>query len=184
MNLSKFFIDRPIFAGVVSMLMPAKVMNAAYAAPLRRAAESLSIVALDDWSDRARGLFNADTFPLGITLAKRRTHDRVRITAGGQSFVLPQRALSVAGSEWSLVPPDVFEISYTVEAIIIVFLGGAGTLQNPAGLGRGGPVLDRRHRRLDVGRRQPAQRRRGGSVRHGRECTAGTGPLEPERLVS
>ena len=28
-------------------------------------------------------------------------------------------------------PPDVFEISYTVEAIIIVFLGGAGTLLGP-----------------------------------------------------
>ncbi len=113
-DLSIAFFERALSlaapAGVISLLMPAKVMNAAYAAPLRRAAESLSIVALEDWSDRARRLFDADTFPLGVTLTKRRARDRVRITAGGESFTLPQQALSVAGSEWSLVPPDVYEI--------------------------------------------------------------------------
>src|SRR5207253_1606200 len=76
-------------AGVISLLMPAKVMNAAYAAPLRRAAESLSIVALDDWSDRARRLFDADTFPLGITIAKRKSKSVVRITANGEEHSVP-----------------------------------------------------------------------------------------------
>src|SRR5581483_403293 len=94
----------------ISLLMPAKVTNAAYAAPLRRAAESMSILAIEDWSDSARRLFDADTFPLGITLAKRRARDRVQIVAGGESFTLPQQSLSVAGSEWSLVPPDVYDI--------------------------------------------------------------------------
>ena len=76
-DLSIVFFERALAlaapAGVVALLMPAKVMNAAYAAPLRRAAESLSIVALDDWTDRARPLFDADTFPLGITISKRLT---------------------------------------------------------------------------------------------------------------
>lgn len=113
-DLSIAFFERALSlaapAGVISLLMPAKVTNAAYAAPLRRAAESMSIIALEDWSDRARRMFDADTFPLGITLAKRRARDRVQIEAGGESFTLPQQALSVAGSEWSLVPPDVCEI--------------------------------------------------------------------------
>ncbi len=42
----------------------------------------------------------------------------------------------LGASAWALkltyvYPPDVFEISYTVEAIIIVLLGGAGTLLGP-----------------------------------------------------
>src|SRR5207302_660371 len=41
--------------GVLALLIPAKLLNAAYAAPLRRMAESqLTILALDDWSDGAR----------------------------------------------------------------------------------------------------------------------------------
>ena len=96
-------------AGIVSLLMPAKMMNAAYAAPLRRAAESMAIVALDDWTDRARRLFDADTFPLGITIAKRRSRRTVRVNANGEEYSIAQQALSVAGSEWSLLPPDLLE---------------------------------------------------------------------------
>lgn len=113
-DLSIVFFERALAlaapAGVISLLMPAKMMNAAYAAPLRRAAESLSIVNLEDWSEHARGLFQADTFPLGITVAKRRARDRVQIHVSGESYAVPQRALSVAGSEWSLLPPDIYEI--------------------------------------------------------------------------
>lgn len=113
-DLSIVFFERALglaaSAGVVSLLMPAKIMNAAYAAPLRRAAESLSIVALDDWTDQARRLFDADTFPLGITVAKRRSRSTVRVVANGDWYAVPQPALSVAGSEWSLLPPDIYEI--------------------------------------------------------------------------
>jgi hypothetical protein len=113
-DLSIVFFERALAlsapAGIVSLLMPAKVMNAAYAAPLRRAAESLAIVALDDWTDRARKLFDADTFPLGITIAKRRPRRAIRVNANGEEFAIPQQALSVAGSEWSLLPPDLLEI--------------------------------------------------------------------------
>jgi hypothetical protein len=38
---------------VVALLMPAKIVNAAYAGPLRRAARS-RVIALDDWSDSTR----------------------------------------------------------------------------------------------------------------------------------
>jgi hypothetical protein len=80
--------------GTISLLLPAKVLNAAYAAPMRRYVESaLSIVAVDDWSAEARRYFDADTFPLGLTVSKRAPSSRSSLTLGG--------------SEWALVPDDV-----------------------------------------------------------------------------
>lgn len=82
--------------GTVALLLPAKVMNTAYAAPMRRYVEStLSIVAVDDWSAEARRYFDADTFPLGLTISKRAPASRASLTLGG--------------SEWALVPDDVRE---------------------------------------------------------------------------
>ncbi|HEY6894451.1 MAG TPA: hypothetical protein VI258_09805, partial [Rhodanobacteraceae bacterium] len=113
-DLSIAFFERAVSlaapSGVVALLMPAKILNAAYAAPLRRAAEQLDIVAIDDWSERARTLFDADTFPLGLTIGKRKASAEVRVSVGMESFAMPQHALSVAGSEWSLLPADVLEI--------------------------------------------------------------------------
>jgi hypothetical protein len=135
-DLSVAFFERALSLaksdGVVALLMPAKIVNASYAGPLRRAA-SQRVIALDDWSDdpRRRRWFEADTFPLGITLKK--VEDRqsclavlpppdrtgriacpplVRITAGGESFELSRDALAVNGatSEWALVPPEVAAI--------------------------------------------------------------------------
>ena len=95
----------------VALLM-AKIVNAGYAGPLRRAARD-RVIAIDDWSDspRRRSLFEADTFPLGITCGAARA--LVRISAGGDSFDLPRAELSVDGasSEWALVPPDVASIA-------------------------------------------------------------------------
>jgi hypothetical protein len=115
-DLSLAFAERALALaapdGVVAMLMPAKIANAAYAASLRRfAQEELSIVALDDWSDEARRHFDADTFPLGLVV-KRGTPVVTRVTAAGQTFELDQHELSVsqAGSEWALVPPAVAAI--------------------------------------------------------------------------
>src|SRR5207247_6051956 len=69
----------PIF----SLLLPAKVLNAAYAAPLRRFAESkLTIVAVDDWSADARRHFDADTFPLGLTVANTPPSSPPNLTLG------------------------------------------------------------------------------------------------------
>src|SRR5947207_13707157 len=51
-----------------SMLRPAKITKASYAALILRAAERTRIVAIDDWSNQ--DYFDADTFPLALTVAK------------------------------------------------------------------------------------------------------------------
>ena len=93
--------------GVVALLLPSKILNAAYAAPLRRSVEAaLDVVAIDDWSDDAPH-FEADTFPLGLTVRRRRAREQtISVRAGGESFPLHPSELA-CGSEWSLVPPDV-----------------------------------------------------------------------------
>jgi methylase of polypeptide subunit release factors len=119
-DLSVAFFERALALasneGMVAMLLPSKVVNAAYAAPLRRVARD-RLIAVDDWSDdpRRRKWFEADTFPMGITCGAGRQHagDRlVRISTAGETFPLPSRDLSVStpGSEWTLVPPDVLAI--------------------------------------------------------------------------
>ena len=113
-DLSVAFFERALSLtapdGVVSLLLPAKVMNAAYAAPLRRAAELETIVAIHDWSDSARRLFDADTFPLGLTITKHRKRTTVRVACGSDSFTTRQDALTMRGSEWALLPHEVHEI--------------------------------------------------------------------------
>lgn len=94
--------------GLVSLLMPAKILNAAYAAPLRRAAEG-RVIAVHDWSDdpRRRKWFEADTFPLGIVLRS----GRAPRPAGWAGAPCSQGdVLTVVGSEWALLPPDVAEV--------------------------------------------------------------------------
>ena len=109
-DLSIAFFERALALartrGVVSLLMPAKMLNAAYAAPLRRAAEMLDVVALDDWSDAAHRWFDADTFPLGLTVAKRRPSHATEVHAAGERFLVPMLGLS----EWMLMPPAVAAI--------------------------------------------------------------------------
>lgn len=96
--------------GVVSLLMPAKITNAAYAAPLRRfAQEQLAILELVDWTGDPRRFFSADTFPLGV-VARRGSSGSVRITIDGDRFDVDQRDLSIAGNEWALVPPAVASV--------------------------------------------------------------------------
>jgi len=114
-DLSIAFFERAFAlaspTGVVSMLMPAKIANAAYAAPLRRFAQQhLSIVEIIDWTDDRRRYFTADTFPLGI-VARRASAGDTRVTSGGESFVISQRDLSI-GNEWTLVPPEVNTILF------------------------------------------------------------------------
>jgi len=92
------------------MLLPAKIANAGYAAPLRRLVqERLALVSVDDWSDDSRRHFDADTFPLGIVLGRAEREGLTRITAAGETFELAQQELSIShpASEWMLVPPDV-----------------------------------------------------------------------------
>jgi hypothetical protein len=128
-DLSVAFFERATSlvapGGVVSMLMPAKITNASYAAPLRRAAERMRIVAIDDWSNQ--DYFDADTFPLALTVVKGggqallpvRTGrsacpPRVHVTDGALAFDVDQCELR-SGSEWALVPPDVAAIFRRME---------------------------------------------------------------------
>ena len=100
-DLSVAFFERAMQLaaphGVVALLMPAKILNAAYAAPLRRAATG-HVIEVRDWSDdpRRRKWFEADTFPLGIVLSR--------------AEVRPQPELTVIGSDWALLPPEVAKI--------------------------------------------------------------------------
>ena len=126
-DLSIAFVERALSlavpGGVVSLLVPAKLLNAGYAAPLRRHAASsvnmVTIVALDDWSSDAQRHFDADTFPLGMTLARRNGGPApacISVTSAGESFALPHAALTLHGSEWSLLPPDVYAILSRIHA--------------------------------------------------------------------
>ena len=123
-DLSIAFVERSLSlvapGGVVSLLVPAKMLNSGYAAPLRRhAASAAEIVALDDWSSDAKRHFDADTFPLGITLARRNggpPRACISITSDRDSFSISSTALTLGGSEWSLLPPDVYAIVARIHA--------------------------------------------------------------------
>jgi len=120
-DLSIAFVERSLSLaaadGVVSLLVPSKLLNAGYAAGLRaHATSNANVVALDDWSSDAKRHFDADTFPLGITLAHRNSSPDVAITSAGESFSLPRSALTVGGTEWSLLPPDVHAIVARIHA--------------------------------------------------------------------
>ncbi len=119
-DLSLAFFERALSLadhdGVMAMLMPAKIVNAAYAAPLRRLAqEQLALLDLMDWTGDPRRFFSADTFPLGV-IARRGSAGNVRVTAGGTTHSIAQRDLSIGGSEWSLVPPEVGSILRRIAA--------------------------------------------------------------------
>jgi hypothetical protein len=123
-DLSIAFVERSLSlaapGGVMSLLVPSKLLNAGYAAGLRKhAASAANIVALDDWSSDAHRHFDADTFPLGVTLAHRNgtpPPESISITSAGESFALPATALTLSGTEWSLLPPDVHAIVARIHA--------------------------------------------------------------------
>ena len=117
-DLSVAFVERSVTlttpGGVIAMLLPAKIVNAAYAAPLREFLfDGVTVAALIDWSDERRRYFRADTFPLGLVAKRERDHGgTIDVTAAGESFSIAACDLSVDGrrSEWSLAPPDVAHI--------------------------------------------------------------------------
>jgi hypothetical protein len=94
-DLSLAFFERAVKLAapdaVVSMLLPAKVANAAYAAPFRRFVEQeLTLIDLYDWSDER--LFAADTFPMSVIVRNAREQ---------------RGAARHTTDEWSLLPDDV-----------------------------------------------------------------------------
>ncbi|MEO8216502.1 MAG: N-6 DNA methylase [Acidobacteriota bacterium] len=94
--------------GVVSLLIPAKILTSGYGAALRSLIlREHTLLALRDWSDEARRLFAADTFPLGLTVQKGPgNQDSIRVARNAETFEVKTAGLSVGDtwSEWSLEP--------------------------------------------------------------------------------
>ncbi|HEX9985336.1 MAG TPA: N-6 DNA methylase [Thermoanaerobaculia bacterium] len=115
-DLSVAFFERSLQLvhpeGVVAMLVPSKIANAAYAAPLRRALARRNIVSVDDWSGDPRRWFEADTFPMGIVAGAGRPDGLPFVTAGGETF----RASITTNDEWMLAPPGVAAILRRLQA--------------------------------------------------------------------
>ena len=121
-DLSVAFVERSLTlaapGGMVAMLLPAKIMNAAYASPLREfVTEEASVAAIVDWTDERRRHFTADTFPLGLLLRREQARHRlIEVTSASASFSIDGSELSVdgPGSEWSLAPPEVSRLLRTL----------------------------------------------------------------------
>jgi hypothetical protein len=99
--------------GVVAMLLPSKVATSAYGAVMRAAIERESVVAVEDWSGEATRWFDADTFPLGVTIRKSAVpRAQVSLRVDGMTYAVKQSALTrnTRGAPWSLIPPDCAEI--------------------------------------------------------------------------
>src|SRR5258706_2952542 len=107
------------------------------------AESQLTILALDDWSDGAERHFDADTFPLGITARKARPDagstggsrhaggsggGLTRVAAAGESFAIPQTRLTVMGSEWSLVPPEIGVIAARLQLAQVTLVEALGRM--------------------------------------------------------
>lgn len=119
-DLSVAFVERAFALtrtdGVVSMLVPAKLSTARYATALRKLiTEEHSLRQLDDFSASARKMFDADTFPLGLTVQRRTgaSADLVEITREDQRHeVVPEhlRIGSSGGARWFLGDASVSRI--------------------------------------------------------------------------
>lgn len=97
--------------GVVALLVPSKLLTAGYGSRLRmRLAREHRILALDDWTGGQR-YFDADTFPVGITVQRDSdTTRRVSVSVSGHRFRMPQQRFETDAA-WSLVPPEVERIT-------------------------------------------------------------------------
>jgi len=109
-DLSLAFFERSLLlangSGVVAMLMPSKVLSAAYASRFRAAVHRLSLAALTDWSSPARRHFQADTFPLSVTVSKRADRQRqIAVTSNRESHNLERERLADPATQvWMLAP--------------------------------------------------------------------------------
>ena len=114
-DLAIAFVERALGlaagGGVLSLLLPSKLASSDYASRLRQhLVRETHLVAIDDWSDDAKRLFEADTFPMGITIRKEPPgRGDTDVLSGGERFRILQRELGSgsASSPWSFAPPDV-----------------------------------------------------------------------------
>ncbi|MGA7617581.1 MAG: N-6 DNA methylase [Thermoanaerobaculia bacterium] len=120
-DLAVAFVERSLSLaardGVVSLLVPSKVLGAGYAAGMRAVlARDHSIVAIDDWSADAQKHFGADTFPLGITVRTAPGPHQVELTSGGVRERIDQSDLTIEGGEsaWVLLPSAVRKLAVRI----------------------------------------------------------------------
>ncbi len=113
-DLSVAFLERAIqlarAGGAVSCLVPSKLLSAFYGRALRSDLErNHRVVAIDDWSRGGRH-FDADTFPVALTVEKGGASDfAVEIHLQDRAHRVPQTQIATgeSGSPWSLAPGDV-----------------------------------------------------------------------------
>jgi hypothetical protein len=93
--------------GVLSFLLPSKVLSAAYASQMRRVLGSeCEIRSLRDYSGRASALFDADTFPLALTLRRTKPGtSAVSVSSTHGDYELMQSEVIQPTGVWSLAPP-------------------------------------------------------------------------------
>ncbi|HEY0594122.1 MAG TPA: hypothetical protein VGF40_20290, partial [Thermoanaerobaculia bacterium] len=112
-ELSLAFFERSLSlaseGGAVSLLMPQKIVTSGYADAWRQGVvRSGTVLWLRDWSDEARRLFDADTFPLGVLVRKGGRRGMVRVELDGSSFRIHQARLPLrAGGPWVLADEPV-----------------------------------------------------------------------------
>lgn len=115
-ELSVLFLEKAMTItqprGVVSMLVPGKILKAFYAERCRRElAQPNRLCAIDDWS-REEDMFEADTFPIGLTFSPdARETRRIEIIRDGEEWTTSSRNLGIAGDAggWSLLPESLIE---------------------------------------------------------------------------
>jgi hypothetical protein len=112
-ELSVAFLERALALtsaeGVVSMLVPSKLLSAFYASRCRREIERRhTLISIDDWS-RGDELFDADTFPLGLTVRREREPSAIEVTREESRWRMAVADLRVSSRAegWCLVPPEV-----------------------------------------------------------------------------
>ncbi|MBW3670394.1 MAG: N-6 DNA methylase [Acidobacteria bacterium] len=98
--------------GAVSMLVPGKILKAFYAARCRlELARRHTVCAIDDWS-RESDMFDADTFPVGLTFSPEAGENpRIEIVRDGENWTTSARNLSIRSDagEWSILPERLIE---------------------------------------------------------------------------
>lgn len=94
--------------GVVSFLLPSKVLAAVYAHQLRqRISSECELRSLRDYSSNARSLFDADTFPLALTFRRTRpARSIVTVKSEGREFQVPQSSIVLRNGAWSTAHPQ------------------------------------------------------------------------------
>ncbi len=109
-ELSVLFLERASTVaqprGVVSMLVPGKILKAFYAERCRtELLQHHTLCAIDDWS-RDDSMFEADTFPVGLTFSPEPRDHPIEIVRDGETWEATPHGLQIAAGAggWSILP--------------------------------------------------------------------------------